>query len=389
MNTRTIGVVVLICGAVIAAQVAAGLLFMGGALIHEAAQPQGGMQVAFGNGPLINNFAFDGVFGDPRQQACTHEELQAARGPVQPAKECTISGPYTHENLTLFLIHGPDKMQGQQVMPLQGALDQNLAVVHEGALSVDNRANMPLFIQAGDIVKGGNQDRVLPYDYLIPVGKSQLPVTVFCVESGRSMPRGQEVSTSFQTSTEQLPGKRLQMAARYMHAQNAVWQGVAQLQRDLERNLGGSVQSPLSASSLQLTLESDRVQQAVAAYVNDIGPRTVDEADAIGVAVVVNGEIQSVDTYGSAGLFRELFPKVLKAGAVAAVAERKAGEPAALPSIDSLQKFMISSEKGNNCQRIQTDGTLVLRQETDRAVLFETCDPARQNAVLHRSYLAK
>lgn len=388
MNARTVGVVALICGAVIAAQIGAGLLFMGGAMLHEAAQPQPGGQPAFAPAPFVNNLIFDGGFGEPRGQACTRDELQAARGPVVPVRECTISGPYTHKNLSLFLIHGPNKVEGQPVMPLQTALEQNLAVVHEGALSVDNRANVPLFIQAGDIIKGGTQDRVLPYDYLVPVGTSRLPLTVFCVESGRSWPRGQELSTAFASSTEQLPGKRLQLAARYRHAQGDVWQGVSELQNALERNMGGGVRSPQSQTSLQLTLESERVQQAVAAYINDIAPRTAAETDAIGATVVINGQIQSADTYASSGLFRELFPKLLKAGAVAALAERQGGQTA-VPTVERLQKFLVSCEKGDQCQQVSREGTLVLRQETERAVLFETCDPTRKNVVLHRSYLVK
>ncbi len=191
MNARTVGVVALVCGAVIAAQVAAGLLFMGGAMLHEAVQPQADGQVAIAPAPLINNLIFDGGgFGEARGQACTHDELQAARGPVARVRECKISGPYTHANLSVFLVHGPDKLAGQPVMPLQAALEQNLAVVHEGALSVDNRANVPLFIQAGDIIKGGTQDRVLPYDYLVPVGTNRLPLTVFCVEAGRCFGAG-------------------------------------------------------------------------------------------------------------------------------------------------------------------------------------------------------
>ncbi len=200
--------------------------------------------------------------------------------------------------------------------------------------------------------------------------------------------RGQELSASFASSTEQLPGKRLQLAARHRRAQGDVWQGVRELQDALGRNIGADVRSPRSRTSLQLTLESDRVQQAVAAYVDDIAPRTAGEDGVIGVAVVINGQIQSADVYASSGLFRELFPKLLKAGAVAAVAERQGGK-VTVPTTERLQKFLVRCETGDQCQRVQTNGTLALRQETERAILFETCDPARHNAVLHRSYLVK
>src|SRR4051812_46627020 len=109
MNTRTVGVVALVCGLVIAAQIGAGLLFMGGAMIHEVVQPPADGQVAIAPAPLIENFVFHGGgFGQPRGEGCNPEELKAARGPVAPVRECKITGPYSHENLSLFLVHGPD-----------------------------------------------------------------------------------------------------------------------------------------------------------------------------------------------------------------------------------------------------------------------------------------
>ncbi len=374
------------------AQLAAGLLFFGGAVLNDVVV-QPARQAEFAPGGFLNNLAvvdeLQGLQGPPRGQACTREELQAARGPVVAAKECTFSGPFTHQNLSIVLIHGPEAVAGQRVMPLQAALEQNLAVVHEGALAIDNRADMPLFIQAGDIIKGGTQDRVLPYDYLVPVGTNRLPLNVFCVEAGRSFPRGQEISTSFQSSTEQLPGNKLHLAARHRHNQAEVWEGVRQIQLALARNVGGSVQSPQSQTSLQLTLESDRVQQAIQSYVDELAPRTVGENDVIGVAVAVNGRLQSAEVYASSGLFMELWPKLLKANAIAALAERQPGAAAAPPTVEAVQQFLAVSDKGGNCRKAQSQATLVLQQETDRVVLFESCDPARQNVVLHRSFLAR
>src|ERR1043166_74050 len=101
-------------------------------------------------------------FGVPVQEKeCTLEELRDLRGPVVPVGEYTIRGPHTHGNLSVYFIHGPDKLHGQRVMTLQSALAQNQAVVREGAVTMDNHGAVPVFIQAGDIIKGGNQDRTL------------------------------------------------------------------------------------------------------------------------------------------------------------------------------------------------------------------------------------
>src|SRR5437868_5974041 len=42
-----------------------------------------------------------------------------------------VSGPFTHDNLAVFLLHGPDVLPGRTFLTLQEALEQKKAVVHE------------------------------------------------------------------------------------------------------------------------------------------------------------------------------------------------------------------------------------------------------------------
>ena len=53
-----------------------------------------------------------------------------------------VSGPFTHANLTVFLLHGPDVVAGQKFLTLQEALEQKKAVMHETSqvneLAVEN-----------------------------------------------------------------------------------------------------------------------------------------------------------------------------------------------------------------------------------------------------------
>src|SRR6266851_2883185 len=59
-----------------------------------------------------------------------------------PAAAYGISGPFTHDNLTIFLLHGRDTLSGKPLLTLQEALEQKKAVVHEtkdvNELSVEN-----------------------------------------------------------------------------------------------------------------------------------------------------------------------------------------------------------------------------------------------------------
>src|SRR5207302_11451861 len=56
-----------------------------------------------------------------------------------------VAAPLTHENLSVYFIHGPDAVADAKVMSLQEALDRDLAVVHEtsnvNVLAIENRSS--------------------------------------------------------------------------------------------------------------------------------------------------------------------------------------------------------------------------------------------------------
>ncbi|MEM9931121.1 MAG: DUF6569 family protein, partial [Bacteroidota bacterium] len=51
-------------------------------------------------------------------------------------------------------------------------------------LTVQNKTDYPVFLMAGDVVQGGNQDRVIAEDQVI-AARSLTDIPVFCVEQGR------------------------------------------------------------------------------------------------------------------------------------------------------------------------------------------------------------
>ena len=141
-----------------------------------------------------------------------------------------VSAPFTHDNLTVFFLHGADQMKGK-ILTLDEALAAKKIVVHEtknvNELSIENVSGDQVFVQAGDIVKGGQQDRTLPQDMLVPPNSGKLPLASFCVEQGRWSPRGGESSLAFSRSAYNLVGNDLKLAARKASSQRMVWSEVA------------------------------------------------------------------------------------------------------------------------------------------------------------------
>jgi hypothetical protein len=323
--------------------------------------------------------------------------LALACGPVKksdaPVVKYRLSGPYTHENLTVFLIHGDDQVKNKNFLTLDEALEQKKVVVHEtknvNQLSVENvSAKDEVFIQAGDIVKGGQQDRVLAFDLIVPPKSGKVAINSFCVEAGRWRQRGAEDSHNFSSSKDQLATKDLKLAARRAMSQRAVWDNVSRAQGRLAMNAGAPVQAKASASSLQLTLEHKKVLESIDGYVKKLTPAVADQKDVIGYAFAVNGQVNSADVYASSALFKKLWPKLVKATAVEAFHELKKDKKFAAVKADAVTAFLADAEKGKKSQKDIDKRLSQVLKETEKNVLFETCDKANGQC-LRRSYIAK
>ena len=122
--------------------------------------------------------------------------------------DARLSGPYTHDNLSVYFIHSDQDVDNEPLLILAEALEKDLLVVHEtgnvGELAVENLCDYPVFIQAGDIVKGGRQDRVLAYDLIVYPDDGVTPIPSYCVEQGRWSRRGGESDAEFSQLQEPL-----------------------------------------------------------------------------------------------------------------------------------------------------------------------------------------
>ncbi len=312
---------------------------------------------------------------------------------AEPPPAYRLSGPYSHDNLTIFLIHGDDQVKGKNFLTLDEALEQKKVVVHEtkevNELSVENLSDTDeVFIQAGDIVKGGQQDRTLAFDMIVPAKSGKMPLKSFCVEAGRWTRRGAEEVARFGSSKDNLYCNSLKLAARKGMSQQEVWENVAKGQAALARNVQAPVQAGESKSSLQLTLEHKKVLEAVEACVKKLQDSPQDKKDVIGYAVCINGKVNNADVYASHGLFLKLWPKLLKASAVEALGEKKDKkfDPA---TAEAVQAFLADAQKGKKTEKEVNGRLKQLECENDKSCLFETRDRDQKGAAVRRSYIAK
>jgi len=85
----------------------------------------------------------------------------------------SIQGPFTHQDLTVFLLCS-DRQDGHDFLTLDEGLKDGLVTITEqeqervGALWIDNQSDRPLYLQEGERLIGGKQDRTIISSLVIP-----------------------------------------------------------------------------------------------------------------------------------------------------------------------------------------------------------------------------
>ena len=343
-----------------------------------------------------------------------------------------LSGPYTHDNLTIYFVHGRSA-GGPVPLTLEEALDKGTVTVHEtgsvGQLAIENTGKDEVLIHAGDIVKGGQQDRVLTTTMVLKPNSGKVPLDAFCVEQGRWSARGKEDAKRFASSKEMMPSREAKLAMKAksraepavsagidrevlsdnadpstaniaqprvqvgpgrpaggVNPQGEVWKNVAGIQAALSANLGAKVNSETSESSLQLALENEKVNAARKAYLDALQPTIEKESDIVGYVFAVNGRINSADVYSSNALFRKLWPRLIKASATEALGAKSADAKTEAPAAEAVELFLTAAASGNSTEHEPAIGMTLKVRDSDKAVDFETL--GADGALVHRNVLA-
>src|SRR5207247_739480 len=216
-----------------------------------------------------------------------------------------------------------------------------------------------VYVQFGDIVKGGNQDRVLVTDLILTPQGGKVSIAAFCVEPGRWSRRGKEAAGSFSSSEQQLPSKDLKVAAGAKADQQEVWKAVGATRERLSRaaavpggaagaGSGTFVAAPPPAmpasSSLALMVEAKEVRKSAEDYTKALGTTVNDKPDVVGYAFAVNGKLVGAEVYSSQSLFRGMWAKLLKAAALEAMADDEKDAKVEPVSSEAVKRFLDAPE---------------------------------------------
>jgi len=366
-------------------------------------------ETATSNKPPVQFIAEPSMPGEEKlMQSTTPEQFTAAN--------YTVTGPYSHRNLTIFLLHGKDERQAKPPLTLKEAMDQEKVIVHEtgnvNSLAIENISDEEVYVQSGDIVKGGQQDRVLATDLIVPPKSGKIPIESFCVEQSRWSGRGQESAGRFSSSDNMLNSKELKIAAKHGASQQEVWNKVAATQSKLGAGVAAAgvagapssanaqfarrsnadyvpVTSDQSASSLQLTLENKRVRDTSTDYIKKLSSIVDGKNDVTGYAFAINGQMNSADIYSSHQLFKKLWPKLLESSAIEAIGELVKDGQYQPVTAGAVKAFLGDAGSGSANEKEVTPHVLAVKRESEKNLFFETRDRKQKGVWVHRNYIAK
>lgn len=328
----------------------------------------------------------------------------------------TLGAPKTFRNLTLIPVYDSTARATGRYLTLDEGLKTKQVTVKEASdggdvntLYVFNASRKPLYVMAGEVVLGGQQDRCMGKDTLVPPGSRHVPVPVFCVEHGRwegegtfARSAGMAAGTTIRASAENgafaiggvtqaysTSGRHLPMAPAVPmpvgEAQQQVWDKVARKNAHFQaRPASGTYRSVL-------TLAAGGAQAMVTPYLKALAGSLGSDPHLVGVAAAVNGRVVAADTFGDPTLFRRLWPKLLRSYAADAAENAPAhAGPAVTPP--QVKLFFARAADARRETQNRTALTTTVRLETSETVdyrLISNVAVKPKAPALHENVLRK
>lgn len=217
---------------------------------------------------------------------------------------CSLYEPLQHGNITIIPIEAPAAELSGKLLTLDKALSEKTFIVGEisdsgsvNTLSVKNNSDSPVFIMAGEILKGSKQDRVLEKDLIIPQKSKKINVNAFCVESNRW-----RYSSSNFYSLGENANVSVRKSAKFSNSQSKVWMAV-----------GGTNHAAVAApeGSLSYSYQSENFKTKKKEYIGKFKDLPSQMPKVNGVMVLVDGKVMVADIYANPAIFRQYWKKLL------------------------------------------------------------------------------
>ncbi|MEZ5196523.1 MAG: DUF6569 family protein [Bacteroidales bacterium] len=254
--------------------------------------------------PLLGGNEFQAAYSDVGSFTNLQEALENEKVIISEKGGAVLqTAGYNNDELL-------DENYSIQQMESRQATEQDGDV---NALYIENVSQDTVYLMAGEVVKGGKQDRVLASDRVLPPGSGKVELPVFCVEHGRwnylSSPAG--FSEYFSVSSNSVRGKAVKEKNQY-----EVWEAVAEV-TDKQGAKSGSGTYTALQDAIDYT-------KSLEEYSNYFNQQLKQLDDCIGFVGVTGDRIIGCDIFATPGLFAKQCDNLLDAYITEAISEGEA-----------------------------------------------------------------
>jgi hypothetical protein len=252
----------------------------------------------------------------------------------------------TFDELAVFPLYSDKQHDIGPVRTLPDALAKGDADVREeesasvGKLTIENKGKVAIYVLAGTVVKGGNQDRQIGQDFVI-APKTTIAADAFCVEHGRWSGEREGVATRGRfTALDQLATSSVRAAGQYEQNQGKVWAKVGEVN---DKN-GKQTES----GSLLASLDDRKIsgkRDALARRVNERLAKLPHRAHLVGFGYAVNGRVRGVRWFSSSRLFQTLQGILVNTAAADGITASAGAEKKPAPAPAALIRFVKDVER--------------------------------------------
>jgi hypothetical protein len=235
-----------------------------------------------------------------------------------------VDKPRVYKNMLVF----PIRYEGRQAPGDWETMDKavqagHLKILEEAQaqvseVQVENVGDVTVFLMSGEIIKGGQQTRVIRQDTVIEA-KQKAAVPVFCVEPHRWTGKRE-----FESSRNLAPAS-VRGAIQSGAGQAEVWERAA------ERS--GALRAPSATGSLDESLNSKQAQKDFDEVHKALGHFSPPETVGIAIADARTGRVIGLEVFGRRDLFEGLEDKLVEGYAVDLVLTAAGPAPDSKPAV--------------------------------------------------------
>jgi hypothetical protein len=284
----------------------------------------------------------------------------------------------TVDSLALFPVVREKAAPKGTYLTLSEGLKEKLVKVSElkggsevNQVQVKNASDKSLLLLGGELILGGQQDRVISTDTILEPRTSRA-VAVFCVEHGRWQGQG-----AF-THTGGFAEGKLRRVAKFDKEQGQVWNQVATKTGALKAGSATGTYRTLATGA-----EGKKAIERFAPLKQSL-LELPEAGELVGVVAAVNGVVRSVDIFSSAELFAAYRDGLLEAAFVDA-ADTTAVAGKAPPRASEVKDFIQANEQAKPEDLARTPTSHTVQKKTADSVNSTLSTPASAEPI-YRSY---